>query len=463
MEDIGVDSSPDESEIGIVGEGARSEESSGACVLSSPSAPPMIREVQSREPNSWPPVILLGGENNALSVARSLSMAGIKVYAINRSNISAMRSRYVTRIVIRGDINNVESWRNYLLSSASDHLKGAAVFCCSDEAIKLLVENWQAFAARYILEHGPPEMRLNLLDKLFTYESASACGVAHPRFWRLGAGQGVAEVARTCRFPVILKPRLSQHSRLIGAKYLRADNTLELKRHSMRCAELNIAVVAMEFIPGGDDRYCSYYTYLDETGTPLFHFTKRILRRHPENQGGATYHVTDWNPEVAEKGLRLFQHVGLRGLGNVEFKRDPRDGELKLIEVNARYTAGNALVTLSGIDEPLLSYGRLTGRPYEIPAAYGLGLVMLEPIPDYLAFRNLNARGEITLAQWLRQVAQTDITPNFDWRDPLPGLHYLAATALAGARLVLSRRRASRRGIDKASTTPVKSGGHLCQ
>jgi predicted ATP-grasp superfamily ATP-dependent carboligase len=243
---------------------------------------------------------------------------------------------------------------------------------------------------------------------------------------------------------VILKPRLSQHSRLIGAKYLRAENGPELNGQYERCDALNIPIVAMEFIPGPDDRYCSYYTYLDKSGNPLFHFTKHILRRHPVNQGGSTYHVTDWDPEVAETGLRLFQHVGLRGLGNVEFKRDQRDGKLKLIEVNARYTAGNALVTRSGIDQPLLSYSQLTGWPYETPQSYGRNLVMCDPIPDYLAYRTLRSRGEITLRQWLRQVLRADTTPLYDLRDPLPGLHHLASTAVAATRYFFKQRKRSK-------------------
>jgi predicted ATP-grasp superfamily ATP-dependent carboligase len=451
-----MNSMPEMSKIGIGHGVARSEDVGVAGASPTPPPSQTVPTAATRGSQLWPPVILIGGENNALSVARSLSVAGIEVYAINYPDVPAVRSRRLTHISAAGD--NVESWRNYLLSAASDHLKGAAIFCCSDEAIKLVIENWPALSARYLLEPCPPETRLCLLDKLSTYESASACGLAHPTFWRLEPGQGITEVARTCRFPVILKPRLSPLWRRIGAKYLRADNAEELQRQYQRCVELDIAVVAMEFIPGADDRNCSYFTYIDETGSPLFHFTKRIVRRHPVNEGGATYHVTDWNPEVAEKGLRLLRHVGLRGQGNVEFKRDPRDGELKLIEVNARFVNGNALITLSGFDQALLSYSQLTGMPYVMSNRYDPGLVMLDPIPDFLAFCALRARGEITLAKWLRQVARADITLNFDWRDPLPGLHYLVRTAHNVARLVSSRRRANPEQAIVAAALKSESG-----
>ena len=59
---------------------------------------------------------------------------------------------------------------------------------------------------------------------------------------------------------------------------------------------------------------------------------------------------------------------------------------------------------------------------------------MWDPIPDLLAFRDLAARGEITSAQWFRQALRADTTPNFDLRDPMPAIHYLATTAADASR-----------------------------
>ena len=48
-------------------------------------------------------------------------------------------------------------------------------------------------------------------------------------------------------------------------------------------------------------------------------------------------------------------------MGNVEFKRDTRDGRLKLIECNHRFTAANELVRRAGIDLARIAYDRACG------------------------------------------------------------------------------------------------------
>ena len=143
----------------------------------------------------------------------------------------------------------------------------------------------------------------------------------------------------------MLKPLYAhQFKKIFEGKYLMARDFDELLAAYRQASEHGVEVVLLEVIPGPDDLLCSYYTYLDENGAPQFHFTKRIIRRYPEREGFGCYHITDWNPEVRDLGLRLFRHAGLKGVANVEFKRDPRDGRLKLIECNARFTAANGLL-----------------------------------------------------------------------------------------------------------------------
>src|SRR5262245_53597496 len=80
--------------------------------------------METRHNNSLPPVIILGGNANAVSIARSLGRAGILVYAINVPQEAVRYSRFTRWISIpRRPGSRSESWANYLLGPESDHLR----------------------------------------------------------------------------------------------------------------------------------------------------------------------------------------------------------------------------------------------------------------------------------------------------------------------------------------------------
>ena len=67
------------------------------------------------------------------------------------------------------------------------------------------------------------------------------------------------------------------------------------------------------------------------------------------------------------RGLRFLAALGYRGLSQVEFKRDPRDGRYKLMEINPRLYQWHGLAAACGVDLPRLAYCDLLGLP--LPAA----------------------------------------------------------------------------------------------
>ena len=56
---------------------------------------------------------------------------------------------------------------------------------------------------------------------------------------------------------------------------------------------------------------------------------------------------------------------GFHGISQVEFKRDPRDGRFKLMEVNPRLWQWHGLAAACGVDLPLIAYRDLTGERVE--------------------------------------------------------------------------------------------------
>lgn len=378
--------------------------------------------------SALPPVLLIGGRSNALAVARSLAPQGVEVFALNDPDSYVRRSRFATFLPLDYADGYAAAWTGFLTSEASDHLRGAVLLPMVDEAIEVVVDNHSALASKFVLEEGAPDVRRQLLDKLATYERARAGGIPTP--WYVETPAELAQIDPRLRYPLILKPRLSHEFRKrYRGKYIRIDRAEDLMPRYDELRENGIAVVLMQLVPGSDELLCSYYTYLDEAGEPLFHFTKRVIRRSPPNMGPATYHITDWIPGARDLGLRFFQHVGLRGLGNVEFKLDVRDGQLKVIECNARFTEGTCLAHASGCDMALLTYNRLVGRELPTMDHYRRGLRLLSPVDDMRSFRELAAEGALDFRQWIGSLAHPQTFPYFSARDPWPTIHSEATRA----------------------------------
>jgi predicted ATP-grasp superfamily ATP-dependent carboligase len=368
-----------------------------------------------------PPVIVLGGTANALSIARSLGSRGVAVYVLNDHDAHVRHSRYARWLPAPWLGNDETTWETYLLGPQAESLNGAVLLAACDAGIAVIARHRDALARRFVLDESNPVAQLAMLNKLETYRLARAAGVPTPRFWVLAPSQSLHDVSGELIYPLLIKPVYSHHfAERFGKKFFVAHDFVEASKACQQVAAASMEVVLLEMVPGPDDRLCSYYTYLDCDGKPHFHFTKRIIRRWPVNMGEACYHITDWNPEVAALALRLFQHAGLRGLANAEFKRDERDGQLKLIECNARFTAANGLVARSGLDLAWFVYCRLTGRPELLPQQYRTGLRLWYPLRDFRAFLELRRRGELTLRGWLRSIAHRQTFPYFRLDDPLP-------------------------------------------
>ncbi len=389
-----------------------------------------------------PPAVLLGANMvTAVSVIRSLGRAGVDVRLLCRPGAAPSYSKYARRLPADGPGGQPDLWLRYLLGAESDDLRGAVLLACNDDALELLLDHRDALAERYVLDVCDVAAQRAMLDKLATYRMAAEAGVPTPRFWPAQTAQQVQSQSDEYVYPLMVKPLFAHRfKKVITGKYLMVRDFDELMAAFRRVDEKGLEVVLLEVIPGPDDLLCSYYTYIDDQGTPQFHFTKRVIRRYPEREGGGCYHITDWNPEVRDLGLKLFRHAGLKGVANVEFKRDPRDGQLKLIECNARFTAANGLLVASGIDLGSYVYRRLAGLPQPalVDGAYARGLRLWYPLDDFQAFLELRDQGRLDLVSWVRGVAHYQVLPYFSWSDPMPSAvrlrSKLRTLALAGAR-----------------------------
>jgi predicted ATP-grasp superfamily ATP-dependent carboligase len=386
-----------------------------------------------------PPAVLLGGGLIAVSAARSLGRSGVAVHAVgDPSREPVQHSRYCTAFVDLGDAS-IERRLEWLERGAP---RGAVILPCDDAGLELLGRHrTRLVELGYLPVEANDEVLLAMLDKQRTYELADAVGVPRPRTITLRSDDDVERVVHELGFPCALKPL---HSHLFAQHFgtnqkvwivaTEADCRATLRR----MIALDLEMLATEILAGPDTAFVSYYSYLDERGEPLFHFTKRKLRQYPIGFGLTCYQITAWDAEAAELGAKFFRGVGLRGVGNLEFKRDPRDGRLKLIECNHRFTLANELVRRAGIDIPRLAYDRAAGR--EMPPLNGFreGVRLWHVVSDVRALRDYRRAGQLSATAWLRSLLHRQHFPLFDLGDPGPTLHELRRKVATAANGLLS-------------------------
>ena len=242
--------------------------------------------------------------------------------------------------------------------------------------------------------------------------------------------------------PCVIKPAYSdlwfRHRESTGAggwgKLALAKSRSELVAAYDEMARSGVELIVQEVVEGGDDQLYAVWAYLDERSEPLALFARRKLRQWPLGYGVGCLSVSVRQPEVVEYGLKLLKSVGFRGLANIEFKMDAKDGELKLIEVNVRGGSQMALPVDAGVDFPYIVYQDGLGEPVEPASAYSEGVKWIDFGMDVMAALEHRRQGRLSIWSWLQSIWDCRSYAYFAWDDPVPFLRHAAGLGRAALR-----------------------------
>ena len=377
------------------------------------------------EQNAAWPVILLGGQQNALSLTRSFGRKGISVVLSSKRGCVAEQSRYCGKCfsIPPGSLPE-DYWKQLLIESRPDSIvPGSVIISCSDEAVSFVAENYELLQPVFKLEINNPSMQHAMLDKQETIKLARLAGLPAPSFVPLNSINDIDAALECVEFPALLKP-LQTHvfSRVFGDKMVLCDGSEQLRSAAKKALAANVPCMVTEFIPGGDHKLSGYHTYIDGNGERRFEFTKRLFRRYPEYFGMGVNHLTVDVSEIIDLSRRFFEHIDYRGIGNIEFKYDDRDGQWKIIECNPRFTAIQELILQSGLDTGALVYGDITGRRVDMPTGFRKGISLIHIEQDFRAFLALRRSGKLAFSEWFSTIPFGYVKPYFSWTDPKPVL-----------------------------------------
>jgi predicted ATP-grasp superfamily ATP-dependent carboligase len=202
--------------------------------------------------------------------------------------------------------------------------------------------------------------------------------------------------------------------------------------------------MVQEVIPGDDDQLFGYLAFWDANGKERAWVCKRKLRQYPPHFGNGSLQVTVDAPEVAELSRKFLHALGYKGFVGVEWKRDARDGTLRLMEINPRVVSGNQIAISAGVDFPWIAYRYLCdGDILDREVPYARGVKYVHEQWDIDAFRALRAAGELRFAGWLGSLRGTKAFAIWAVDDPAPFLAMVWESLRAVIRRISAQMRRS--------------------
>ncbi|MBX3396322.1 MAG: hypothetical protein KF841_13245 [Phycisphaerae bacterium] len=387
------------------------------------SKSPLVQSTVDRTPLTG--AVVLETDVNGLGAIRSL--AGLRpsprIVGVDFTSSIGFRSRLCECYKApRPDLADGRALRDFLLNLSGTFEGRPALFPSGDRTVRLICKYRRDFDRAYRLLLVDSEQVELLINKAKFADLARSVGARTPRTEIVTAAVGAA-ASSDLRFPIIAKP-LNQPGedpvrRAFKAKCFESASEWDNYFRDWHGASEH-RVLIQERIPGEDsDIY--FYGGVWRDGEPVCGFTGRKIRQHPKGLGSTVMALCERHDEVRRLAEQFLKRIRFSGLCDVEFKRDSRDGQFYLIEVNPRQGQWHRIGRLCGVDLVQAAFYSLANLPHRWPE-------QKEGPSGYWSyqFQDLGRlvddwrRGSFRLGDWLRPYLLRPADGVFSWRDPLP-------------------------------------------
>lgn len=384
----------------------------------------VVEDAPVRVPGQTVGAVVVGGDYQGLGIVRSLGARGVPICVIDDELSISRYSRYCEKFVKVPHLREGRVVVDRLLDLAPRlGLEGWVLYPTREELVAAISRHREELGQIFRVPTPAWECVKWAWDKRNTYQLARQLDIPIPLTHYPESVDELAELDH-CSGPFALKPAIKEHFfYATKAKAWRANSHAELRTLYQRA--LGFAgdgeIMVQELIPGGGAQQFSYCAFFRD-GEPLGKMVVRRRRQHPLEFGRAsTYVETIDEPLLEEFSERFLREIDYYGLVEIEFKLDPRDGQYKLLDVNARTWGYHSLGAKAGVDFSYMLYADQIGEPVQNCKAES-GVNWVRMTTDLPAAAAALLHGEIDFKSYLRSIRDCDLDAVFCVSDPAPGL-----------------------------------------
>jgi predicted ATP-grasp superfamily ATP-dependent carboligase len=292
--------------------------------------------------------VLISDEHykHTLGIVRHLGKKGLHIDVVaNSKNSLVCRSRFC-REVIPSPGASVEALTDTLLRAVR-RTRYDIVLPVSYPITLALATRQKEFAAFTCVEIAAKEAIELAANKVKITALAINCDVPVPRTITSAEFE---KRSSELTFPVVIKPQKETPGRP-PVRYARSAEQLSFMLQANRPdppTDQRDHLLIQEFIPGFG---CGFFaTY--QKGICKRVFMHRRVREYPASGGVSSCAESFYDAKLEAYGRRMLDTLEWHGVAMVEFRRDSRDGEYKLIEINPKFWGSLDLALAAGADFP---------------------------------------------------------------------------------------------------------------
>jgi D-aspartate ligase len=376
------------------------------------------------EDTSVPVVVLIHHHQGSLGITRSLGRLGVAIYGIDQNPWSpSLNSRYCRgKFTWNLDSASPKETIQYLLDVGRKIGKRSILMHTTDDGAILIADYANVLSEWYIFPQLSPQLVRALTSKKEMYFTAKKCDVPTPEACFPESRDDVEEYLTHATFPIMLKGIYGKAlERRAGRRMFITRTKEELLGIYDRYEDpLNPNIMLQEYIPGGDDAVWMFNGYFNERSDCLFAMTGRKIRQGPAYTGATSLGICVKNDAVDEVTKRFMESIGYKGILDIGYRYDKRDGKYKVLDINPRIgTTFRLFVANNGLDVARAEYLDLTGQ--HVPTSQMIeGRKWLVEEADLVSSIRYYHDKNLTFGQWAKSYRGVQEAAWFAWDDVLP-------------------------------------------
>jgi len=369
--------------------------------------------------------IIIEGHVQGLANLRSLGKAGIPVVVVDKNTCVAASSKYCQAFFQCPDYQT-EAFIDFLINLApNENLTDWVLIPSNDHAVYNISKNLDKIKAVYKTTIPEIDIIEQIYNKANLLDLAQKISVPIPETYYFNDTKQLD--SDYLKFPLLTKGKTGlDFYKSLKQKAFVSYDIAELKEHLNTIKQkvsLNLTFT-QELIPDdGNNKTISLAAFCDQ-GEIKTYWMGVKLREHPIQFGTATFTESVYVEDCLNHSKKLLKALNYTGVCEVEFLQDPRDGQYKLIEINARTWLWVGHAIDNGINFPLYIYQYLNEQDIKYPQVYKLGLKWRNPFSD-LIFTSLSLfRGKTSISKLSKENKGKIVSALWDKHDNKPFYKY---------------------------------------